>query len=210
MLTAQQTKTNPQSDVQGVIFSKKHKKWIGRVRELVPVNPKYTTRRISTKYFESKIECENETEILRIKCEERFWKRSYELVEADPHLRGLPLGPSDAADAPQRVVFWRPCRLNSYEPKRVVSICSPRKSGAQWVRACALCPNVKCQQGSNGIFCKRHSNQNESSDDDSISTIDQSLIDDAFDALVKDNENIDKFLLGEIERWIGEDAQCKS
>jgi hypothetical protein len=82
--------------------------------------------------------CAQATEALRARLDGEYWAEMERRAAADPLTRDLPRGPEDAADAEERVVYWRPNENNDHMPYRAV--CGRHgKRGWGWCRACVEC-----------------------------------------------------------------------
>ena len=95
---------------------------------------------------------------LRARIDGEYWVEVRRRAEADPLTRGLPLGPEDAADAAEGVVYWRPNRYDNHAPHRAVRV-SAGKQGVNWQRACIECASVAITAkfgGGLSLYCAAH------------------------------------------------------
>ena len=159
---ARRNPNNPQSGHAGVSWNARTKKWIGSVQNKLEKTASGKKKHETTARFplDQEEACAQATEALRARLDGEYKAEMERRAAADPLTRDLPRGPEDAADAEERVVYWRPNEQNDHTPYRAVRWRDARMGGGwRWIRACVECAS-KAVQAKFGcgvsLYCKGH------------------------------------------------------
>lgn len=145
----------PHSDVPGVSWYLNRKKWIGTVKEKLKRTTSGGRTLRSTAGYEGHDACVAALKVLRAEVDAMYATATAGWADEDPLTRGLALGPTDAADAEAKTVYWRPNHMKGHRPRRVVSR-SHGKQGYQWRSACDLCEMPADASVKEVSFCHAH------------------------------------------------------
>ena len=150
----------PQSRHAGVHWHAKTQKWRGQVSNPLKKTAAGKQKKENTRYFPRDQEeaCAAAQAKLQARIDGEYWAEVQRRAEADPLTRGLPLGPEDAADAAEGVVYWRPNQNDNHAPSRAVRV-SAGKQGIIWQRACVECATITVVAkfgGGRSHYCQAH------------------------------------------------------
>ncbi len=139
----------PESNTAGVVRDKNRGKWVGRIYNQL------TGKHQTTALFTHESDCVAAVKALRAWIDVEYISYVTSITVADPMFDGVPMGPADAAEVEEHVVYWRPNRKNEHKPFLAV------RQGRQRVRWKPVCKDPGCtnparQKGTAKEFCDKH------------------------------------------------------
>jgi hypothetical protein len=160
----------PQSKHAGVSWSARCNKWHGQVRDRSVRLPSGRAKNVYVGLFDDEQACADAVAKKRIEVEAAIAQKLHDLAQASALTRGLPLMPTNPADAEPGTVYYGEMRYRErgaetkvFGPTRYVRGTDQSEPGGfVMARSCHAnldsgepCPHLACQ-GGNNAFCAAH------------------------------------------------------